>query len=276
MTHLFIHFLVAAMLVVTGVTANNNDEKPKVSICPSAASDEEHHEEVRISKLRASLRELVDNDRMVMSSFDVFAKELSNALFKEKSISEEEIEPICRAITFAAEKHKGQQRKNKEKTQYITHPLGVTYNLMHYGEVRNEKIVIAALLHDVLNQKACTIGELEQAFGKQVADYVKEVTDDKSPSRSALRRAQLIKAPKISEEAAQIKLADYLFNLMDLSNHPPETWSQGRIDRYYQWIQSLIDRLPPAANKKLKDAVQQTIDQYWEQQTKSERPAATR
>lgn len=262
------------MLVTTGAVAN--DEKPKVALCPSVATNEEHSEEAQqISKLRGRLRELVNNDRIVMRHFDIFAKELSKAFSKEKSLSEEKIEVICRTVAFAAEKHKGQKRKNKEKTHYISHPLGVTYNLMHYGDVRDVALITASLLHDMLNQQGCSYSELEKEFGKQVADYVKEVTDDKSPSRAALRRAQLIKAPNISQGAAQIKLADYLYNVGDLLHSPPETWNQGRIDRYYQWIQTLLDRLPPA-NEKLKGAVQQAIDKYWEQQAASEHPSEDR
>lgn len=265
MGQLFLKLLLAAMLVGTSVAAT--DEKPKVALCPSAGGEEEEREEEHIAQMREHVHSEAQGDREVLRHFDGLAAELNAAFFKEKSLSGEEMSNIARALQFATEKHKGQQRKNKGKTPYISHPLGVTYNLMHYGEVRDEALIIAALLHDVLNQKACSSGELEKAFGKKVAGYIKEVTDEKSPSRAALRRAQLIKAPNISEGAAQIKLADHLYNVSDLLDHPPETWSQGRIDRYYQWIQVLIERLP-ASNEKLKTAVQETIDRYWQQQTK--------
>jgi guanosine-3',5'-bis(diphosphate) 3'-pyrophosphohydrolase len=180
----------------------------------------------------------------------------------------QEVAEICSGIDFAAEKHRFQTRKNKEKTPYISHPLGVAYNLMEVGEVRDPSVIIGALLHDTVEDTQTTFDEIENKFGKLVVGLVKEVTDDKSLAKEARKRLQVINAAHKSKGAAQIKLADKLYNLNDLFNNPPADWTQTRIDRYYEWAQSVVDRLPEA-NDKLMDAVDDVINDYWEKQKPS-------
>jgi hypothetical protein len=214
---------------------------------------------------RKKLGKLAHNDTVVMKNFDNLAEVLYAAFQKEKSMTAQEIQEICSGIDFAAQKHRLQTRKNKEKTPYISHPIGVAYNLMGVGEVREASLIIGALLHDTVEDTQTTFEEIEGKFGKQVAGFVREVTDDKSLAKEARKRLQVINASHKSKGAAQIKLADKLFNLNDLYNNPPADWTQTRIDRYYEWAKSVVDRLPEA-NDKLHKAVVQMIDQYWEEQ----------
>jgi guanosine-3',5'-bis(diphosphate) 3'-pyrophosphohydrolase len=200
-----------------------------------------------------------------MKNYDLLVGELDNAYRKGKSLKAEEIDAIFNAIDFAAEKHRLQLRQNKEKTPYISHPLGVTYNLMHYGEVSDAAVIIGALLHDTVEDTQTTFEEIEKLFGKDAVSYVREMTDDKKLAKMERKRLQVIKASKQSKGAAQINLADKLFNVVDLFHNPPEEWSRTRIDRYYQWVQAVIDRLP-AASDPIKKEIQAVIDTYWENQ----------
>jgi guanosine-3',5'-bis(diphosphate) 3'-pyrophosphohydrolase len=257
--------LLAAVTITT--TGSFADEvAPKVSICQG---DEcqivENSVHQTLQESRKKLAELAHNDFIVMKNFDNLSEVLYAAYQKEKSMTSQEIQEICSGIDFAAEKHRFQTRKNKEKTPYISHPIGVAYNLMRVGEVREISIIIGALLHDTIEDTQTTFEEIESKFGKHVAGLVREVTDDKSLATEARKRFQVINASQKSKGAAQIKLADKLFNLNDLYNNPPPDWTQTRIDRYYEWAQSVIDRLPPA-NDKLHAAVEEIINQYWEKQ----------
>jgi guanosine-3',5'-bis(diphosphate) 3'-pyrophosphohydrolase len=119
-----------------------------------------------------------------------------------------------------------------------------------------------------MEDNQATQDEIRDQFGDQVAKLVKEVTDDRTLSIEARKRMQVITAPAKSPEAAQIKLADKLYNLNDLLNNPPVDWTQARTDRYYEWAQSVVDRLPPA-NDQLLDAVDGVINSYWEKQKSS-------
>ncbi len=256
--------LTATTVVTTGGFAE--EEKPKVSICQEAESQvAESPVQQTLQETRKKLSELVHNDSVVMKNFDHLSEGLLAAFQKEKSMTAQEIQEICSGVSFAAEKHRFQTRKNKEKTAYISHPIGVAYHLVDIGEVREISIIIGALLHDTVEDTQTTFEEIENKFGKQVASLVREVTDDKSLSREARQRLQVINASHKSKGAAQIKLADKLFNLSDLYNNPPPDWTQTRIDRYYEWAQSVVDRLP-ASNDKLHEAVEEIINQYWEKQ----------
>lgn len=220
-----------------------------------------------LKRSRDRVAELSHNDVVVMEKFDLFSGTLFQAYSKEKSMTASDLEEISQAIDFAAEKHRFQTRKNKEKTPYISHPIGVAYHLMEVGNVRDRAVVIGALLHDTLEDTQTTFEELQKRFGSVVADYVKEMTDDKSLSQEMRKRMQIVNASHKSKGAAQIKMADNLYNITDLLNNPPSDWSQLRIDRYFEWTQSVVDRLPPV-NSPLRDAVEDAINTYWENQAK--------
>lgn len=247
------------------MTAFATEEKPKVSICHAEECDSVDAVITNLQQTRKKLSLLVHDNKAVLKNYDALSELLNVAYHKEKSMTAKEVEEICTGVEFAAEKHRLQTRKDAAKTPYISHPIGVAYNLMNVGEVRDAAIVIGALLHDTVEDTQTTFEEIEGKFGKQVAAYVREVTDDKSLAKEARKRLQVINAAHKSKGAAQIKLADKLFNLNDLLNNPPSDWTQMRIDRYYEWAQSVVNRLPEA-NDKLYQAVHKIINTYWEKQ----------
>lgn len=62
-------------------------------------------------------------------------------------------------------------------------------------------VIAAALLHDTLEDTDTVLGELEREFGTRVADTVREVSDDKTLSKSERKRLQIKHAPALSYEA---------------------------------------------------------------------------
>ncbi len=260
------------LLVCSGIAASfgfSSDEKPKISLCHTEEGETEDAVKSTLVETRKKLSALAQGDAVVMKYFDTLADTLNTAYRRERSMTAQEVEKVCAGLEFAAEKHKLQTRKNAEKTPYISHPIGVTNHLMNIGEVRDSTILLGALLHDTVEDTQTTFEEIESKFGKQVAGYVKELTDDKSLAKEARKRSQVIGAAHKSQGAAQIKLADKLYNLNDLLNNPPQDWTQTRIDRYYEWAQSVVDRLPQA-NDKLLTAVEDLINTYWENQEETQ------
>jgi (p)ppGpp synthase/HD superfamily hydrolase len=69
-------------------------------------------------------------------------------------------------------------------------------------------VVIAALLHDAVEDQEVPVEMIAREFGKQVADIVMEVTLDKTLPKDERKRKQIETAPKKSTEAKLIKLAD--------------------------------------------------------------------
>ena len=262
--------VISAALVSGAATAP--DTRPKVSLHSATKSEvaEDIDEQLiaDIEECRTELDQLAQNNTLTMKSFDNLMKETLAAYHKEKSLSKEDVLTILDGVSFATKKHDGQTRKNTEKTPYISHPLGVAVHLMEIGKVRDVNTIVAALLHDTVEDTKTELAEIEKQFGSAVAGYVKEVSDNKSLPAQERKRLQVINASHKSAVAAQIKLADKLYNLNDLLNNPPSDWTPTRIDQYFQWAKSVVDRLPPS-NENLELAVQDCIDSYWASQAPS-------
>src|SRR5262245_10796875 len=108
---------------------------------------------------------------------------------------------LLRAARFAAEKHSGPRRKNAPATTYIHHPIEVAEILANVGGVTDEDILIAALLHDTIEDTDATREEIVREFGEKVAALVSECTDDKSLEKAERKRLQIVNAPHKSPGA---------------------------------------------------------------------------
>jgi guanosine-3',5'-bis(diphosphate) 3'-pyrophosphohydrolase len=183
-------------------------------------------------------------------------------LKKYFSFNETAYDQIQEALIFSAQKHQHQTRRNR-KTPYIVHPIGVACQLLETGNVRDPEVLIAALLHDTVEDTHTTLDEIRAIFGEQVASFVAEVSDDKSLPKARRKELQIEKAPYKTHGAAQIKLADALCNLIDLTEEPPFNWSQTRKENYCRWAQSVTNSLPKV-NLPLKQKVDEAISRFWE------------
>lgn len=85
-----------------------------------------------------------------------------------------------RAIIFAVEAHQGQRRKNGGT--YIVHPLETASIAATLTDDR--EILSASVLHDTVEDTAVTIEEIENKFGKRVAELVASETENKRRSLS--------------------------------------------------------------------------------------------
>jgi guanosine-3',5'-bis(diphosphate) 3'-pyrophosphohydrolase len=151
---------------------------------------------------------------------------------------------LLQAIDFAADKHRAQRRKSAEGVPYINHPIGVARLLAEVGGVEDEDVLMAAILHDTLEDTATTREELEAAFGPAVRGLVEEVTDDKSLPKAQRKRLQVAHASSLSAGAAAIKLADKIANVRDLSHAPPVDWSIERVREYLDWAEEVVRNCP--------------------------------
>jgi len=134
-----------------------------------------------------------------------------------------------------------QRRKDAERSPYINHPLAVAAWLAVEGGVTDETILVAALLHDTIEDTATTPDELREAFGADVCRLVLEVSDDKTLAKAVRKQLQIEHAPQLSTEAKQLKIADQICNIRDLAQNPPADWEPGRITEYLDWAQRVVD-----------------------------------
>lgn len=150
---------------------------------------------------------------------------------------------ILAAIAFAADKHRNQRRKDAAASPYINHPIALANVLANEAGIDDERVLIAAILHDTVEDTETTLQELVRHFGQEIADIVLEVTDDKALPKAERKQQQIDHAPTISRRAKLVKLADKICNLRDLVSSPPAGWSLRRKQDYFDWAKAVIDEL---------------------------------
>ena len=147
---------------------------------------------------------------------------------------------LLKALEYAAEMHRDQRRKGVEASPYIIHPIQVAEVLASQGKVCDLTTLLAAVLHDTVEDTETTESDLEAMFGADVASVVMEVTDDKSLSKEERKQAQIEHTPHLSDRAKQLKIADKICNVRDIGSKPPEDWDIARRKGYFDWASKVI------------------------------------
>ena len=150
---------------------------------------------------------------------------------------------FIKALHFSTRKHRRQRRKDPEKTPYINHPIEVAYILSGNCGVQDPDVLIAAILHDTIEDTETTPEEIAGIFGKRVRDLVMEVTDDKILDKRERKQMQIDTAVELSREAALIRIADKISNVSDLAVSPPKGWSKRRKLEYLEWTEQVVEQL---------------------------------
>jgi len=151
-----------------------------------------------------------------------------------------ELVAVMRAADFAAKWHTNQRRKGAAQEPYMNHLLEVANLVAQATGGSDTDAVIAALLHDAVEDQGVTAETIADEFSKQVSDIVLEVTDDKSLPKAERKRLQVEHAPHKSREAKLIKLADKTSNLRAVANSPAPDWSVERRLEYVEWAKRVV------------------------------------
>jgi guanosine-3',5'-bis(diphosphate) 3'-pyrophosphohydrolase len=150
---------------------------------------------------------------------------------------------LLKALSFAAQKHRDQRRKDAEASPYINHPIALAEVLAAEGGVSDIEVLAAALLHDTIEDTATSFEELVEHFGGRIAAMVGEVTDDQKLPKAERKRLQIVHAAGLSTGAKLVKLADKICNLRDVAERPPAKWDLQRRREYFEWAKQVIDGL---------------------------------
>ncbi len=133
-----------------------------------------------------------------------------------------DLDLIERAYRVAEHYHEGQKRKSGDP--YITHPLAVATILAELG--MTEPVIVAALLHDTVEDTPYTLDQLREDFSEEVAHMVDGVTKLDKLSYGETAKAETIRKMIIatSEEVRVlvIKLADRLHNMRTIGFLRPD------------------------------------------------------
>ena len=162
----------------------------------------------------------------------------ADELFKrmESKVSPNEIARLRSAFEFAREAHRPQRRKSGEP--YIIHPVCVARIVAEELELGADP-VIAAFLHDVVEDTEYSIDDIRERFGDDVAFLVGVVTKEKKDkyvqSKQVDNYRQILASMQYDVRALLIKLADRLHNMRTLSSMRPDKQMKiaGETDYFY-------------------------------------------
>jgi (p)ppGpp synthase/HD superfamily hydrolase len=173
-----------------------------------------------------------------------------------------ELVSVMRAADAAARWHVHQRRKGSAQEPYINHLLEVASLVTQATAGTDADVVVAALLHDAIEDQDVTSEMIASEFGKHVADIVMEVTDDKLLPKEERKRKQVENAPKKSREAKLIKLADKISNVRAVTISPVVGWPLERRSEYVDWAKQVVAGLrgtSPWLEQQFDDAVERAV-----------------
>lgn len=143
------------------------------------------------------------------------------------------------AVEFAARMHADQRRKGGE-VPYVNHVVEVANLVAEAGG--GEAEVIAAYLHDVIEDSDTGLDAIESAFGAEVARLVEGMTDDPAWEALPRRERKTLQADHMKdapEGVRRIKLADQCSNVRDIARLPAE-WSPSEAATYLEGAEEVV------------------------------------
>ncbi|HKK79268.1 MAG TPA: HD domain-containing protein [Phaeodactylibacter sp.] len=149
---------------------------------------------------------------------------------------------LLEALQFAAIQHQYDRRAGYDRLPYINHLIKVTNCLANRIGIKDEALLLAAVLHDIVEDTEVTVEQLERRFGGEVAAIVEELTDDMSLPYGERKRLQVEQAGKLSPKARVIRLVDKASNLRDIFNYPLD-WSVEKKAAYLDNAIAVAERI---------------------------------
>ncbi|MEW5422434.1 bifunctional (p)ppGpp synthetase/guanosine-3',5'-bis(diphosphate) 3'-pyrophosphohydrolase [Amorphus sp. 3PC139-8] len=147
------------------------------------------------------------------------------------------------ALQFAARAHANQRRKGAAQEPYINHLIEVAKLVADATGGSDTDLVIAALLHDAIEDTGTTYGALAAHFGPRVAELVRENSDDMALPKPERRRRRIAEAAHKSDGAKIIKIADLISNARAMITSPPAGWAVAWKLDYLEATQALHNEL---------------------------------
>jgi GTP diphosphokinase / guanosine-3',5'-bis(diphosphate) 3'-diphosphatase len=146
---------------------------------------------------------------------------------------------VLAAADAAAKWHTHQRRKGPSQEPYLNHLLEVASLVAEATKGTDPDLVIAALLHDAIEDQEVPEEIIESKWGRTVVGLVLEVTDDKSLPKSVRKQKQIETSATKSSRAKLIKLADKTSNLRSIAVSAPAEWSVKRKLQYIAWSEQV-------------------------------------
>lgn len=155
-----------------------------------------------------------------------------------ENLPEADLAALDEATAFATRWHGSQTRPAGEP--YLEHLLEATRVLVDAIGITDIDVLRAAVLHDVVEDTACTLTEVRERFGDRVAtlvDWVTKPPRHEHESREQARATYLDRLQAAPDDAILVKLADRLSNVQRLDTHP---WPEKRRNYYDETVRLIL------------------------------------
>jgi guanosine-3',5'-bis(diphosphate) 3'-pyrophosphohydrolase len=162
--------------------------------------------------------------------------------------------PLLEAIAFAGRAHQHQMRKDG-RTPYVSHAYRVCLVVRHVFGIDDPQTLMAAVLHDTVEDTTTDHDDVTEHFGNEVADWVALLSKDKRLSEAVREHeycAQLAAAPW---QVKVCKLADIFDNLMDSPYTRPQLRAR-TFQKSHRYLDSLESALPEEARRAFRIAAE--------------------
>ncbi|MBV6655615.1 MAG: bifunctional (p)ppGpp synthetase/guanosine-3',5'-bis(diphosphate) 3'-pyrophosphohydrolase [Mameliella sp.] len=174
---------------------------------------------------------------------------------------------LLNALQFAAVKHQYQRRGGYDRLPYINHLIKVTNALMSRCGITDANVLLAAVLHDIIEDTDVTAADIEARFGAEVSAIVVELTDDMELPYVVRKQRQLDTATQLSKGARVIRLADKASNIEDIFTYPLN-WTLDKKEAYLRnstQIAAIIKGEYPALDQWFEDTAEWATHQLEKQ-----------
>jgi guanosine-3',5'-bis(diphosphate) 3'-pyrophosphohydrolase len=184
-------------------------------------------------------------------------RDFSTSILRHPQESSSDISPlpgILDALDFASHHHRDQRRKGAGHEPYVNHLIEVAALLAKIAGVKDTNVLVAAVLHDALEDTDATRSDLEARFGRDVVELVEAVTDDKSLPLAERQRLQVEHMDSAATEVRLLKLADHCSNVASI----PPAWPIDRKRDYVNWSEKVAQACH-GCNPALEEVYQQRL-----------------
>lgn len=155
--------------------------------------------------------------------------------------------PLLEAVSFAARAHQGQLRKDG-KTPYVSHVFRVSLVLRTVFGIDDPRALLAAILHDTVEDTTTDFDDLQEHFGVDVAEWVALLSKDKRRPEKQREDAYVRQLATAAWQVKVCKLADVYDNLMDSEKTSPAQRAR-TLKNAHRYLDALRPELPEPARR---------------------------
>jgi guanosine-3',5'-bis(diphosphate) 3'-pyrophosphohydrolase len=179
-------------------------------------------------------------------------------------------DPLLEAVSFAARAHRGQVRKDRE-TPYVSHVFRVCLVMTSVFDVKDPRVLTAAVLHDVIEDTTTDFDDIAEKWGLEIASWVQALSKDKRLPYEERENAYCAGLTKADWPVQVCKLGDLYDNVVDAGYMEPKKRLDDLRTKKRRYLTALKAGLKPEAAR-----AWQIVSQLFDQTEASLKGAASR